>query len=105
LLLPAAVEASLEHLRALRRQREQRLKPILEREEERLDGWRRRREKILLSRLAALPEGHPEAKRMREELAEMDRYLKDRRLHWKESHFLASEEPATRLVLVIEGVA
>ncbi len=56
LLLPAAVEASLEHLRQLRTAHEKVLIPLLRAEERRLRQWRNRRRDLLEQRIAQLGE-------------------------------------------------
>lgn len=104
LLIPAAVEASLEHLRQLQLGREKELIPLLRAEERRLRHWRNRRRDILDTRLAQLGDQHPRARRYQRDLEEMDAYVRDRQDNWRDTHFTATQEPSTRLVLVIEGV-
>jgi hypothetical protein len=102
-LIPAAVEASLLYMRQLRTEREHQLRPLLQLEEERLQEWGKRRRELLESRIATLGNDHPQSRRFRRELDEMEDYLKDRQQHWRDTHFLAAAEPSTRLILVIGG--
>jgi ERCC4-related helicase len=103
MLIPAAVEASLDHLRRLGSEREQQMRPLLDREEERLREWRKRRRELLEGRIAELGGDHPQARRYSRQLEEMEDYLKDRQQRWRDTHFAAAPEPSTRLILVIGG--
>lgn len=105
LLLHAAVDASLAHLRRLMQQRVEDIRPLLESEERRLRQWRNRRRTLLERRIAELGAAHPQARRHGRQLDEMERYLDDRQRHWRDVHLVAAAEPATRLVLVIAGPA
>ena len=87
------------------RLREQRVAPLLKEEEDRLGEWSRKREKLLLDRMAGLADTHPMYRRHRHDLEELKKYLDDRRRNWRDTHFTPAEDPSTRLVLVIEGVA
>ncbi|MBD2466313.1 DEAD/DEAH box helicase [Nostoc sp. FACHB-145] len=104
LLIPAAVEASLEHLRSLEKQRQEKVKPLLQQEEQRLQQWSQKRQEIIDQHLAEIDPNSASAKRLQRERDEMDKYLKDRQQHWRDMHLLPGESPITRLVLVIEGV-
>lgn len=104
LLLTAAVEASLEHLKALEKDRQGRIMPLLRQEERRLRDWRRKRQAIIDQRLAELDPQSNSVKRLRQEKEEMEKYITDRQKHWRDMHLLPGESPITRLVLVIEGV-
>ncbi|MEH1925125.1 DEAD/DEAH box helicase [Nostoc sp.] len=104
LLIPAAVEASLEHLRSLEKQRQEKVKPLLQQEEQRLQQWSQKRREIIDQHLAEIDPNSASAKRLQRERDEMDKYLKDRQQHWRDMHLLPGESPITRLVLVIEGV-
>ena len=104
LLIPAAVESSLSHMRELRKQHETELIPLLRVEERRLRNWRRRREELLQSRIEKLGPAHPKSKRYQKDLEEMESWLKDREDNWRDTHFTAATDPSTQLVLVIEGV-
>jgi ERCC4-related helicase len=103
-LIPAAVNASLEYLRTLRQEREEKLIPLLRQEERRLRHWQTRRRELLESRITQLGEQHPRARRYKKDLEEMEAYLQDRQKNWRDTHFTAATEPSTRLVLVIEGM-
>ncbi|MBM4088245.1 MAG: DEAD/DEAH box helicase [Planctomycetes bacterium] len=103
-LIPAAVEASLEHLRSLKQKHERDVLPTLRKEERRLRAWSERRRELLETRIEELGETHPMARHHRRELEQMDGYIKDRRENWWEMHVKTAPEPSTRLVLVIEGV-
>jgi ERCC4-related helicase len=103
-LIPAAVEASLEHLRTLKRKHERDVTPTLRQEERRLRRWSERRRELLEDRIKELGENHPMARHHQRELNEMEGYIKDRQENWRDTHLKAATEPSTRLVLVIEGV-
>lgn len=103
LLVASAVEQSLNHLRMHKSEREKQLMPILRKEERRLREWRKRREELLTRRIAELGESHPTARRHKNELQNMEEYIKDRELNWRNTHFLAAPEPSTQLVLVLVG--
>lgn len=103
LLVASAVEQSLNHLRMHKSEREKQLMPILRKEERRLREWRKRREELLTRRIAELGESHPTARRYKNELQNMEEYIKDRELNWRNTHFLAAPEPSTQLVLVLAG--
>ena len=103
MLIPSAVDASLHHVRRLRQGREHQMRPLLDKEEERLQEWRKRRRELLEGRIADLGSEHPQARRYRRQLEEMEDYLKDRQQRWRDTHFLAAPEPSTRLILVIGG--
>ena len=100
----AAVEASLAHLRTLEKQRQEKVKPLLQQEEQRLQQWSQKRREIIEQHLTELDPNTTTAKRLQREQEEMDKYLKDRQQHWRDMHLLPGESPITRLVLVIEGV-
>lgn len=103
-LIGAAVEASLEHLRGLERERQAKVMPLLEQEEQRLQQWSQRRRGIIDGRLGELDPKSVSAKRLRQERQDMEGYIRDRQQHWRDMHLLPGESPITRLVLVIEGV-
>ena len=104
LVIPAAVEASLDHMRKLGEQHVDRLLPYLRREERRLREWKKRRQEILETRIEQYGKNHPRARRYKRDLQEMEDYLRDRQENWRDTYFTASTEPSTQLVLVIEGV-
>lgn len=105
LLLSAAVEESLKHLRDLEKQRQEKVKPLLQQEEQRLQQWSQKRLDIINQRLMEIDPNSASAKRLQKEREEMYKYLKDRQQHWRDMHLLPGESPITRLVLVIEGVS
>lgn len=104
LLLAAAVDASLEHLRQLEKRRQQWVMPLLRQEERRLKNWRRKRLDIIDQQLADLDANSVRGKRLRQERDDMEKYIKDRQQHWRDMHLLPGASPITRLLLVIEGV-
>jgi exonuclease VII large subunit len=104
MLISSAVDASVQHLRSLEKQRQEKVKPLLKQEEQRLKQWSQKRRSIIDQRLTELEANSTTAKRLQREREEMDKYLKDRQQHWKDMHLLPGESPITRLVLVIEGV-
>ena len=100
----AAVEESIKHLKQLKDKRIQALKPVLDKEETRLERWRARRLAKLDEALSGLSAESKQAAQLRNEKDEIECYLKDRRENWRDAHFEAAPEPTTRLVLAIEGV-
>ena len=100
----AAVEESLKSLNMLKTERQQAIKPMLEKEEARLAHWRDRRIAKLDETLAGLAPDSRQAAQLRQEKDEIERYLKDRRENWRDAHFEAAPQATTRLVLAIEGV-
>lgn len=100
----SAVEQSLVHLRQLKEQRQAAIKPRLDEEERRLRVWFQRWGLRIEEQLQDLPPTGKRAKRLRQQLLEMEKYLQDREQNWKDTHLRASDEPNTRLVLAIEGV-
>ncbi|MFH1138030.1 MAG: helicase-related protein [Pseudomonadota bacterium] len=102
-LTPAAVAASLDHLKELKREQEKRINSYLRPEERRLKKWRQRREDLLQRRMEELGERHPLARSYKRELVEMKDYVDDRERNWRDTHLAAAEEPSTQLVLVIVG--
>lgn len=103
LLISAAVEESLNHLRSLRDKRIDEMLPLLRAEERRLRHWSNKRRELLETRIAELGEHHLRARRYRKDLEEMEAYLQDRAKNWRGTYFEADAEPTTQLVLVIEG--
>jgi len=103
-LIPSAVEASLAHMRQLGIKTQDRLLGPLRAEERRLSKWSTKRHELLEDRLEQLPENHRKARQYKQQLQEMDAYLKDRTQNWVNSYFTTTTEPSTQLVLVIEGV-
>ncbi len=104
LLIPAAIDASLKHMRELGVKQQDSLFGPLRAEERRLKKWSTRRRELLEDRLEQLSENHRKARQYKQQLQEMDAYLKDRRDNWVNTYFTTTTEPSTQLVLVIEGV-
>ena len=103
ILIHAAVEQSLLHMRQLLDKREKELNPLLIEEERRLRSWRKKRQELLESQIQELGENSKKAKRYRLMLDEMHDYLKDREQNWRDTHFTAAWEPSTQLLLIIGG--
>jgi ERCC4-related helicase len=103
-LIPSAVEASLSHMRELGKKTQDRMLGPLRAEERRLKKWSTKRRELLEDRIEEIPENHRKARQYKQQLQEMDAYLKDRRENWVNSYFTTTTEPSTQLVLVIEGV-
>jgi len=103
-LVPAAVAISIKHLQALETLRVKQVKMPLRREERRLRKWAGRRREILEERISELGSKHPKARKAVKQIREMEDYLSDRELNWRENFMHAAPEPTTRLVLVVEGV-
>ncbi|PYP82900.1 MAG: helicase [Blastocatellia bacterium AA13] len=103
ILIPAAVETSLQHMKVLREKREDELKKPLRVEERRLRNWQTRRRELLESKIDQLGETHPRARGYKRQLEDMEAYLADRAKNWRDTYFTAVAEPSTQLLLVIEG--
>lgn len=103
LLISAAVETSLEHMRSLKLERDRAMAPLLRKELRRLRDWQRKRKEFWEQMIAELPPNNPRAHHYKREIEEMESYLKDREKNWESTYFDAEAEPTTRLVLVIEG--
>ncbi len=101
-LLHAAVEASLERMRSLKDQHVKMHRPLIEREEKRLEQWLRERKEMLSPQGKLFDDGKPKTKAQRR-IEEMEDYVRDRRRNWRETHFDTADEPSTQLVLVIHG--
>jgi len=99
-----AVSTSLEYLRACRQKRQEEVKPLLAREEERLHHWLERRRARLADIIATAPPGSRAAVTAEREHTEIESYVADRARNWKHAHFEAADLPNTRLILAIEGV-
>lgn len=99
-----AVDESLAYLADRRRERQAEVKPLLEREEQRLNHWLARRRARIEEELAELNPTGAAAIKKRQDLEESEKYVKDRAQNWRRAHFEAADHPTTRLVLAIEGV-
>lgn len=102
-LLHSAVEASLAHMRSLQEERRKQIQPHLEKEEQRLKKWYEERKALQQSLFGGSVSTDKMTKRVHDQIEEMDNYVADRQRNWKETNYLAANEPTTRLVLVIEG--
>jgi hypothetical protein len=91
-------------MRQLGVQTQDRMLGPLRAEERRLRKWSTKRRELLEDRIEELPENHRKARQYKQQLQEMDAYLKDRTENWVNSYFTTTTEPSTQLVLVIEGV-
>ncbi|WP_155984571.1 DEAD/DEAH box helicase [Thioalkalivibrio sp. ALE14] len=104
-LLGSAVDQSLYHLKQLKDKRRAEIWPRVEQETRRLDDWFFRWASRIDKQLAGLPAEGKRATQLRNKREEMEKYLEDRKEHWMWSHFRATEEPTTRLVMVVEGAS
>ena len=100
----AAVDQSTQHLIKLKDKRRELIRPRLEEEEKRLKEWFHRWATRIDDQLFGLPPEGKRATKLRHQREEMEKYLVDREDNWRNAHFLAVDEPSTRLVLVVEGV-
>ncbi len=100
----AAVKQSREYLQERRRQRQGEVKPHLDKEDGRLNRWLTQRRIRIDDALAELGPNTATAIKLRQDLEESEKYVKDRSRNWKQSHFEATDQPTTRLILAIEGV-
>ena len=99
-----AVEQSLDHLHKRRQERQAEVKPLLDREEERLKRWFSHRRDRIEEALDGLSPNSQAAIKGRQDLEESQKYVLDRTRNWKQAHFEAADQPTTRLILAIEGV-
>lgn len=99
-----AVDESLKHLASGQQERQAQVKPLLEREERRLNAWLTRRRERIEEELAELNPTSQTAIKKRQDLDESENYVKDRARNWRQAHFEAADHPTTRLILAIEGV-
>jgi hypothetical protein len=102
--IASAVDQSRLHMKKLKNQRQQLIKPRLEDEEKRLKHWFERWATHIEAALTNLPPEGIRATRLRQKREEMEKYLQDRLDTWEQTYYRASDEPTTRLVLVVEGV-
>jgi ERCC4-related helicase len=103
--ISSAVDQSRIHMKKLKNQRQQLIKPRLEEEEQRLKSWFERWATHIENALINLPPEGLRATRLRQKRDEMEKYLQDRLDTWEQTYYRASDEPTTRLVLVVEGVS
>ncbi|MDO6788118.1 DEAD/DEAH box helicase [Cobetia marina] len=102
--LDSAVNQSLYHLKQIRDRRRAEIWPRVEEETKRLDDWFARWATRIDDQLAGLPQEGKRTTQLRNKREEMEKYLEDRKEHWMGAHYRATDEPNTRLVMVVEGV-
>lgn len=102
--LGSAVDQSRHHMLKLKDQRRALILPRLEEETQRLKHWFQRWAERIDTQLASLPPEGRRATQLRQKREEMEKYLEDRRENWELTHYRATDEAITRLVLVVEGV-
>ncbi|MDB4373021.1 DEAD/DEAH box helicase [Mariniblastus sp.] len=102
-LIPAAVEASLTHMRELGVAAQDSLLGPLRVEERRLKKWSNNRRELLEGRIEQLGDKHRKTLVYKRQLEEMEKYITDRKENWINTYFNDRAEPSTKLVLVIEG--
>lgn len=102
--LGSAVDQSLLHLKQLKDRRRAEIWPRVEAETKRLDDWFSRWAARIDAQLDGLPPEGKRATQLRNKREEMEKYREDRKEHWMWAHYRATDEPTTRLVLVVEGV-
>lgn len=102
--LGSAVDQSVTHLKKLKDQRRAQIRPRLDEENARLKHWFERWAERIDAQLANLPPEGRHATQLRQKREEMEKYLEDRRENWEQTHYRATDEATTRLVLVVEGV-
>ncbi|SLM31719.1 hypothetical protein MTBBW1_410074 [Desulfamplus magnetovallimortis] len=74
----------------------------IRKESRRLKNWRRKREELLLGLIEKHGENSVKSKQYKKELNEIEAYVKDRE-DWLHNRFITTQEPSTRLILVIQG--
>ena len=102
--LGSAVDQSVTHLKKLKDQRRAQIRPRLDEENARLKHWFERWAERIDAQQANLPPEGRRATQLRQKREEMEKYLEDRRENWEQTHYRATDEATTRLVLVVEGV-
>lgn len=102
--LGSAVDQSVTHLKKLKDQRRAQIRPRLDEENARLKHWFERWAERIDAQLANLPPEGRRATQLRQKREEMEKYQEDRRENWEQTHYRATDEATTRLVLVVEGV-
>ena len=102
--LSSAVDQSLHHMRKLKDLRRAEIRPRLDEENKRLEHWFARWAERIDGQLAGLPPEGKRATQLRHKREEMEKYLEDRKENWEMTHYRATDEATTRLVLVVEGV-
>ncbi|WP_339494741.1 DEAD/DEAH box helicase [Pseudomonas sp. EA_35y_Pfl1_P108] len=102
--LSSAVDQSLHHMRKLKDLRRAEIRPRLDEENKRLEHWFARWAERIDGKLDGLPPEGKRATQLRQKREEMEKYLEDRKENWEMTHYRATDEATTRLVLVVEGV-
>lgn len=102
--LSSAVDQSLHHMRKLKDLRRAEIRPRLDEENKRLEHWFARWAERIDGQLDGLPPEGKRATQLRQKREEMEKYLEDRKENWEMTHYRATDEATTRLVLVVEGV-
>lgn len=102
--LSSAVDQSLHHMRKLKDLRRAEIRPRLDEENKRLEHWFARWAERIDGQLGGLPPEGKRATQLRQKREEMEKYLDDRKENWEMTHYRATDEATTRLVLVVEGV-
>lgn len=102
--LSSAVDQSLHHMRKLKDLRRAEIRPRLDEESKRLEHWFSRWAERIDGQLNGLPPEGKRATQLRQKREEMEKYLEDRKENWEMTHYRATDEATTRLVLVVEGV-
>lgn len=103
--LSSAVDQSISHLKKLKDQRRSHIRPRLDEENARLNHWFQRWAERIDAQRANLPPEGRRATQLRQKREEMEKYLEDRRENWEMTHYRATDEATTRVVLVVEGVS
>lgn len=101
-LIHAAVDQSLNYLSGLKKDRDKVLMGPIRKESRRLKKWRIKREALLSGLIEKHGENSRKSIRYKKELAEIEEYVKDRE-SWLNNRFMTTQEPSTRLVLIIQG--
>jgi len=102
LLIHSAVDESISYLKALKKSRDKTLMGPIRKESRRLKNWRRKREELLMGLIEKHGESSEKSKRIKKDLEEIKEYVKDRET-WLHNRFITTQEPSTRLILVIQG--
>ena len=103
MLVGAAVEQSIEHLKALNQNRAHTLQKPVRTEERRLRRWANTRQRLLEQQIEKLGESHSKTPLLKTRLEEIGKFIQDRKENWFDMHFLAAPNPTTQLLLVIQG--
>lgn len=103
-MVESAVHESEKHLKKLLLERQQRVQPLLDKEEARLSRWLALRLAKLDESLMSLPPESKQAQTLGTEKSDIQKNYNDRKDNWRDAHFAAAPLPTTRLILVMEGV-